>query len=127
MVTGAPLSGTSRRRIRVLLVRQALENLAADLLSAAEGGVAPQRAHAFVRSRLLLLADGAHGDEWLGLTDLARRAGTVYRETSDVLHSNRAFGDVPKALVKEWEEVVATLRAAVAEKLGSTSPGGTAP
>lgn len=123
---GTPLSATSQRRIRVLLVRQDLELLAADLLRAAEGGVVADRTHAYIRSRLLLVAAGASGEEWLQLRNVARRAGTVYRETSDVLHSNRAFGDVPEVLVTEWEEVVATLRAAVAEKLQPMSAEGIA-
>jgi hypothetical protein len=36
---------------------------------------------------------------------LARRAGSVYAETSSILHSRRAFGDVEEVLVQEWEGV----------------------
>jgi hypothetical protein len=36
---------------------------------------------------------------------LARRAGSVYAETSSILSSRRAFGDVEEVLVQGWEGV----------------------
>ncbi|MDN5758528.1 MAG: hypothetical protein L0H59_08345 [Tomitella sp.] len=113
----APLSGASLRRIRVLIIRQRLERAALDLLCAAEARGSADRLHAVVPSRLLLLAADAYDQEFEDLVWIARRAGAVYRETSKVLHSNRAFGDVPEVLVKEWEAVVANVRDAVAKKL----------
>jgi hypothetical protein len=53
-------------------------------------------------------------DRWAAAYGVARRAATVYGETSTVLHSNRAFGDLPEHVVREWEQVVAEVGYAVA-------------
>ena len=92
------------RRIRVLIVRRRLEECAATLVERATGKRPTQ--HRVVQPRLMLLTAEAPPDGWNATYELARRAATVYGETSTVLHSNRAFGDVPELLVQEWEQVV---------------------
>jgi hypothetical protein len=92
------------RRIRVLIVRRRLEEHAATLVERATGNRPTQ--HRVVPRRLMLLTAEAPSDGWSATYELARRAATVYGETSTVLHSNRAFGDIPELLVKEWEQVV---------------------
>ena len=101
------------RRIRVLLVRQRLEQSAATLVDRATG-TRPDH-HQYVAHRLLLLTAGAGPQVWRARFDLARRAGSVYRSTSGVLHSNRAFGDVPETLVREWEQVARDVERAVGD------------
>jgi len=100
------------RRIRVLLVRQVLEQQAAALLRAAEGpGI--DRYHCYVARRLMLLTAGVPETDWPAAHGLATLAATVYRHTCDVLHGKRAFADVPEVLVQEWEDVAARVREAV--------------
>jgi hypothetical protein len=93
------------RRIRVLVVRRRLENASATLVDRATG--APPALHSMVASRLMLLAAGAPPEQWSHVYGIARRAAGVYAATSSVLHSNRAFGDIPEHEVQEWEHVVA--------------------
>jgi len=57
---------------------------------------------------------GLGSDRWAAAYGVARRAAIVYGETSTVLHSNRAFGDLPEHVVREWEQVVAEVGYAVA-------------
>jgi hypothetical protein len=61
----------------------------------------------------MLLAADVPAERWAAAYGLARRAAIVYDDTSTVLHSNRAFGDVPEQLVQEWEQVVADVEGAV--------------
>ncbi len=103
------------RRIRVLIVRRRLEH-AATMVERASGE-RPRRQRLVVH-RLMLLTAEVPTERWVAAYGLARRAGTVYGETSTVLHSNRAFGDVPEQLVKEWEHVVADVENAVEEPFG---------
>jgi hypothetical protein len=102
------------RRVRVLMARQRLEQQARILLCHAEGRPIAERSHQYVVKRLMLLTAGVPPDRWAAAYGLARRAGAVYRETSAVLHSNRAFADVPEALVRGWEDVVDEVEKAVA-------------
>lgn len=97
------------RRIRVLLVRQRIEVVARALLCIAEGSQPDDRLHARVKARLLLLLAHVPHEKWSVAYRLARRAGAVHGETSDVLHSRRAFADVPEVLVREWEDLVEEL------------------
>lgn len=99
----SPLRGSVERRIRVLVVRRRLEEHAAALVEALTGQ--RPRSHTRVKSRLLLLAVGQSPDAVRATHGLARRAGAVYAETSSILHSRRAFGDVEEVLVREWEGV----------------------
>ena len=98
------LRGSVERRIRVLVVRRRLEEHAATLVESLTGK--RPGSHARVSSRLLLLAVGQSPDAVRAAHGLARRAGSVYAETSSILHSRRAFGDVEEVLVREWESVV---------------------
>ena len=59
------------------------------------------------RSGLLLLLVDLPEERWPETYRIADRARAVHRETSDVLHSRRAFADVPETLVAEWESVTA--------------------
>jgi hypothetical protein len=102
------------RRIRVLIVRRRLEELAATLVEQS-AGIRPQR-HRFVAHRLMLLVAAVPDDEWPALYGLAHRATVVYADTSTVLHSNRAFGDTPEQLVQEWEQVATDVAEAVAQQ-----------
>jgi hypothetical protein len=102
------------RRVRVLRARQRLEQQAWILLCHVEGRPTSERGHQYVVRRLMLLTAGVPPERWAAAYGLARRAGVVYRETSAVLHSNRAFADVPEALVQEWEDVVEEVEEAVA-------------
>jgi len=111
-VTG--LRASVDRRIRVLIVRRRLEELAAALVERTTG-TRPER-HRFVAHRLMLLVAAVPDDEWPALYGLARWATIVYAETSTVLHSNRAFGDTPEQLVQEWEQVAADVAEAVARQ-----------
>jgi hypothetical protein len=95
------LAGPVHRRIRVLLVRQLLEQQAAELLRAAEGP-GSDRLHRRVARRLLLLTARVPEADWATAYGLAELAATVYGHTCAVLHGNRAFGDVPEVLVREW-------------------------
>jgi hypothetical protein len=70
-----------------------------------------------VAYRLKLLAADVPADRWASAYGLACRAASTYAHTSAVLHSNRAFGDVPEALVREWEKVVADVTSAVEDPL----------
>lgn len=97
------LRGSVERRIRVLVVRRRLEEHSAALVEALTGQRPPS--HTRIRSRLLLLAVGRSPDAVRAAHGLARRAGSVYAETSSILHSRRAFGDVEEVLVREWEGV----------------------
>lgn len=109
------LTGPVQRRIRVLLVRQTIEQQATALLDAAEGTV-PDRLHRHVAGRLMLLTAGACASEWMAAYGLAKLAAGVYRHASAVLHGRRAFADVPEILVCEWEQVAKRLRGAVDER-----------
>ena len=104
------------RRIRVIIVRRQLEEHAATLVEQATG-TRPQR-HRHIARRLMLLTAGVSEGDWAAAHSLARQSGLVYRETSSVLHSHRAFGDVPEQLVREWEQVVVTVGDAVGSLTG---------
>lgn len=101
------LRGPVDRRVRVLCRRRRLEDHAATLVERATGS--RPRGHRNVRPRLLLLADARTPAAVRAAHALARRAAGVYAETSTVLHSTRAFGDLPEVLVREWEAVVGEL------------------
>jgi hypothetical protein len=118
----AGLRGPVERRVRVLTARQRLEQQARILLCHAEGRPTSDRPHQYVVGRLMLLTAGVPPERWAAAYGLARRAGVVYRETSAVLHSNRAFADVPEALVREWEDVVEAVERAVASRVAQTRP-----
>lgn len=74
--------------------------------------------HRNVAQRLMLLTAGVEPDRWAAAFGLARQAVAVYRETSAVLHGNRAFADVPEVVVREWEQVATE----VTERSGRTAP-----
>ena len=99
------------RRIRVLIVRRRLEEHAATLVERATGKRPKQ--HRVVPRRLMLLTADMPTQQWATAHGLARRAATVYSDTSTVLHSNRAFGDIPEHLVQEWEQVTADVEEAI--------------
>jgi hypothetical protein len=108
------------RRIRVLIARRRLEEHAATLVERATGtrpGV-----HRFVADRLALLTAGVPPARWADAHGLARRAANVYSDTSIVLHSNRAFGDVPEPLVREWEQVVADVQEMLGQPAATRPP-----
>lgn len=109
------------RRIRVLIVRRRLEEHAATLVERATG--TRPSSHRSVPRRLSLLAAGAPAERWSAMYGLVRRAAFVYRETSTVLHSNRAFGDVPEPLVQEWEQVVVDVTTAIERSGDGAGPG----
>jgi hypothetical protein len=102
------------RRIRVLIVRRRLEELAATLVEEATG-VRPDQ-HSRIARRLMLLSARVPAEGWGLAHGVARQAGNVYGATSRVLHSNRAFGDVPEYLVQEWEQIVAAAAAALRDR-----------
>lgn len=115
------LDGDFARRIRVVLARQRIEEAALRLLRAAEHPPVPGRRHSHVATRLLLLLDGADTpDRFAERLHLADRAAAVYAGTSDVLHSRRTYIDIPEALLREWEDVVDAVEAAVD---GTVAPG----
>jgi hypothetical protein len=114
---GPPLArGPVERRVRVLMTRRRLEQQARTLLCHTEKRAPADRRHQFVVRRLMLLTAGVPPEQRAAAYGLARRAGAVYGETSKVLHSNRAFADVPEALVREWEDVVEEVENAVAAR-----------
>jgi len=102
------------RRIRVLIIRRRLEELAATLVEEATG-VRPDQ-HSRIARRLMLLSARAPAARWGHAHGVARQAGNIYSATSRVLHSNRAFGDVPEYLVQEWEQTVATAEAVLRDR-----------
>lgn len=107
------------RRIRVIIVRRRLEDLAATLVERATGQ-RPQR-HRMVAHRLKLLAAHVPIEKWASAYGLACRAANTYAQTSSVLHSNRAFGDVPEVLVQEWERVVTEVTIAMEDHPSSSA------
>lgn len=111
------------RRIRVLAARQHLEELSRTLLCDAEGSDPTDREHGNVEARLLLLTAHVPPTSWWDAYLRARRAAAAYKGTSQVLHSRRAFGDVPEVLVQEWEEAVEQLREAITAKRDGRADG----
>lgn len=101
-----------------MVVRRRLEETAASLVELATG--TRPGSHSVVARRLMLLPAHARDDRWSYLLGLARRASRVYELTSAVLHSNRAFGDVPEHLVQEWEQTAAEVADAMQDR---TRPG----
>lgn len=112
------LSEPVRRRVRVLLVRQRLEQQALLMRDEARSAATNGATHRNVAQRLMLLTAGVEPERWSDAFGLARQAASVYRETSAVLHSNRAFADVPEVLVREWEQVTTE----VTNRCGRTAP-----
>jgi hypothetical protein len=108
------------RRIRVLIVRRRLEELAATLVEEATG-VRPDQ-HSRIARRLMLLFARVPAERWGLSHGVARQAANVYGATSRVLHSNRAFGDVPEYLVQEWEQAITEAEAALRDR-PPLSPG----
>lgn len=78
------------------------------------GECTADRLHRFVAGRFMLLTVPAAEPEWADSYGLAKLAAGVYRQTSAVLHGNRAFADVPEVLVQEWEGTAERVRSAVA-------------
>jgi hypothetical protein len=108
------------RRIRVLIVRRRLEEQAATMVELATGKRPSQ--HRVVARRLMLLTAHVPAERWAAAYGLARQAAAVYGDTSTVLHSNRAFGDVPEQLVQEWEQVVSDVEGVVGQLRGDQAP-----
>lgn len=112
------LDGPVRRRIRVLLVRQVLEQQATALLQAVEG-TSTARLHRYVADRLLLLVAAVPEPDRLAAYRLAKLGGTVYRQASSILHGKHAFADVPEVVVQEWEDVAVQVRDTVGRATAS--------
>lgn len=74
----------------------------------------------------MLLTAGVLTHEWSTAYGLARQAGTVYRETSMVLHGNRAFGDTPEQLVAEWEQIIVDMTVAAGGSVETSTRAPTA-
>lgn len=85
-----------------MIVRRRLEETAATLVEEATGH--RPDLHSAVSRRLMLLPARVGEGQWSDVYGLMRRAARAYELTSQVLHSNRAFGDVPEHLVQEWEQ-----------------------
>jgi hypothetical protein len=119
VVSVSNLPGAVERRVRVLLVRQVLEEQAMILLGAT-GEYTAGRLHRYVAGRFMLLTARVAEPEWADAYGLAKLAAGVYRQTSAVLHGNRAFADLPEVLVQEWESTAEQVRAAVARVAGAT-------
>jgi hypothetical protein len=111
------------RRIRVLIARQNLEELSRKLLCRSEGTDPADRDHGDVGARLLLLTADVPAEDWKDAYLLTRRAWAAYKGTSEVLHSRRAFGDMPEVLVREWEDAVNELRRAINGELDDRKTG----
>lgn len=120
--TAERMSSSLDRRIRVLVVRRRLEEAAATLVERARGKRPSQ--HRVVDARLMLLSAGAPPEQREAVHGLARRAAGVYDATSAVLHSRRAFADVPEYRVREWEDTVADVESAMSTHGAELEPAG---
>jgi hypothetical protein len=101
-----------------MIVRRSLEESAATLVEEATG-IRPEL-HSAVSRRLMLLPARVAGDQWSDVYGLMRRAARAYEVTSEVLHSNRAFGDVSEHLVQEWEQTADEVEIVLSARGGRT-------
>ena len=107
------------RRLRVLQMRQKVEEYA-RLVYALTFDLDPEaQRHRFVRRRLMLLTCWAHDDcEFLRYRAVAAQLAWVYYRCCAVLHGRRAFAELPELEVVAWEATMCKNIRIMSEILG---------
>lgn len=108
------------RRLRVLQVRQQVEQCALRVYALAFRLDPEAQWHKYVCRRLKLLACWAHDDqEFQRYRAVAAQLAWVYSQCCAVLHGRRAFTELPEPEVAAWEATVRQNIRLVDEILGT--------
>lgn len=98
-------------KLRALAARQRTERIAGALWAGATGLTPAAVYHTQIPERLLLGVAFVDDNDRHQAYVLARAAGYVYRESSDVLHGRLRSAHVGVVQLEEWEAAVAALEA----------------